>query len=88
MTITNKFYFSVTSTSDHQQVEETSEVCIANISPKERQLRMRFGMVQFAVSLVTLAVLVALDVNPFWRLPLIFMFWVAAVGYFQATDKT
>jgi len=49
---------------------------------------MRFGMVQFAVSLVTLAVLVALDVNPFWRLPLIFMFWVAAVGYFQATDKT
>ncbi len=64
------------------------EVCIANISPKERQKRMRFGIVQFAVTLVILIVLVALDVNPLWRLPLYFLFSAAAAGYFQAKDKT
>jgi len=88
MTITNKLYFSNTSTFDHQQDEEIGEVCIANISPRERQLRMRFGMVQLAISLVILAVLVALDIDPLWRLPLIFTFGTAAVGYFQARDKT
>jgi len=64
------------------------EVCIANISPKERQIRMRFGIVQFVVSLVILVVLVVLDVNPLWRLALYFMFSAAAAGYFQAKDKT
>ena len=88
MTITEKFLFSSFNASEFQQDEEIGEVCIANISPKERQLRMRFGMVQFTISLVVLAVLVWLDVNPLWRLPLIFMFWAAAIGYFQAKDKT
>jgi hypothetical protein len=64
------------------------DVCIANISPKERQKRMRFGITQLAVTLVILAVLVALDVNPLWRLPLFFLFSAAAAGYFQARDKT
>jgi len=88
MTFTDKLLLFSFNTSDSQQDEEIGEVCIANISPKERQLRMRFGMVQFAISLVVLAVLVWLDVNPFWRLPLIFLFWAAAIGYFQAKDKT
>ena len=64
------------------------EVCIANISPKERQKRMKFGVAQLAVTLVILAVLVVLDVNPLWRLPLYFFFSAAAAGYFQAKDKT
>lgn len=64
------------------------DVCIANISPKERQIRMRFGITQLVITLVILAVLVALDVNPLWRLPLFFMFSAAAAGYFQAKDKT
>jgi len=88
MTITTKLLFSSFNTSNSQQNEEIGEVCIANISPKERQLRMRFGMIQLAISLVILAVLVALDVNPLWRLPLLFTFGTAAVGYFQAKDKT
>ena len=87
MTITNKLYFSSFNTSDTQE-EEIGEVCIANISPKERQKRMRFGIVQLAITLVILVVLVALDVNPLWRLPLFFMFSAAAAGYFQARDKT
>jgi len=88
MTITHKLYFSSENTPEYQHGEEISEVCIANISPRERQLRMRFGIVQFAVSLIILTVLVALDFDPLWRLPLIFIFWTAAIGYFQAKDKT
>jgi len=64
------------------------EVCIANISPKERQKRMRFGVIQFVVSLGVLGVLILFDVNPLWRLVLYFMFSAAAAGYFQAKDKT
>lgn len=66
----------------------SGEVCIANISPAERQKRMRFGIVQLAITLVILAVLVVLDVNPLWRLLLYFLFSAAAAGYFQAKDKT
>ena len=64
------------------------EVCIANISPKERQKRMRFGIIQFIISLGILGALIAFDVNPLWRLALYFMFSAAAAGYFQAKDKT
>lgn len=68
--------------------EHAGEVCIANISPLERQKRMRFGVQQFIIALVILVVLIALQVNPLWRLPLLLMFWTAAIGYFQARDKT
>lgn len=71
-----------------KQDEEIEEVCIANISPLERQKRLRFGVRQFITTLIILCTLLALDVNPLWRLPLLFMFWAAAVGYFQAHDKT
>lgn len=64
------------------------EVCIANISPRERQIRMRFGMTQFAISLGILVALLVFGVNPFWRLLLFFPFSAAATGYFQAKDKT
>lgn len=68
--------------------EEAQEVCIANISPVEREKRLRFGIQQLIVTLVILVLLILLHVNPLWRLPLLFMFWAAAVGYFQARDKT
>jgi uncharacterized membrane protein len=64
------------------------EVCIANISPKERQKRMRFGVIQFVIGIVILVALVAFDVNPLWRLTLYLVFSAAAAGYFQAKDKT
>jgi len=85
----NTLYFATFNpNSPAQQDEEIGEVCIANISPKERQKRMRFGIVQFTVTLIVLAVLIALDVNPLWRFLLYFMFSAAAAGYFQARDKT
>ena len=70
--------------------EETKgeTVCIANISPLERQKRLRFGIQQFIFALVILGVLIALDVNPLWRLPLLLLFWASAIGYFQAREKT
>ena len=68
--------------------EEDREVCIANISPEERQKRLKFGIQQFIVTLVILGILILLHVNPLWRLPLLLLFWAAAVGYFQARDKT
>ena len=67
---------------------EAGDLCIANISPAERQKRLRFGIQQLIVTLVVLAALIVLHVNPLWRLLLLFMFWAAAIGYFQARDKT
>jgi len=68
--------------------ESIGEVCIANISPLERQKRLRYGIRQLIWTLVILGVLILLHVNPLWRLGLLFMFSAAATGYFQAKDKT
>ena len=73
---------------DVEGYEGIYEVCIANISPKERRMRLRFGIVQFAISLVILGALLFFGVDKVWRLPLFFMFAAAAAGYFQWRDKT
>lgn len=69
-----------------QSVE--GETCIANISPRERQRRLRMGIIEFVVAIVILAVLMGLGLSPLWRLPLFFLFAAATVGYFQWHDKT
>jgi hypothetical protein len=89
MTVNTPYFADLdpqTSSSPHK--EEVGEVCIANISPLERKKRLVFGVWQFVTTLVILVVLIVLGVNPLWRLSLLFMFWAAAVGYFQARDKT
>jgi hypothetical protein len=86
MTINNSVYFARFGSSNSQ--EEVGEVCIANISPRERQKRLQFGIVQFIISLVVLGALLVFDANPLWRLLLILPFGAAAAGYFQAKDKT
>lgn len=68
--------------------EQVGEVCIANISPKERQKRKQFAVVQLFAALLVLGVLVGLDVDPQWRLLLFFMFSAATTSYVQALDKT
>ena len=83
----NLAYFSNLNIPSESQ-EEAREICIANISLAERQKRLRFGIQQLIFTLVILAILVLLHANPFWRLPLLFLFWAAAIGYFQARDKT
>lgn len=89
MLTNNPVYFAKTDFNNSPPTdEEGDEFCISNISPLERQKRLRFGINQFIVTLVILGLLIAFDADRFWRLLLLFMFWTAAVGYFQARDKT
>ena len=89
MLMNDSVFFAGTSFNNSPQTdEEDGEVCISNISPLERQKRLRFGIHQFIVTLVILGLLIVFDADRLWRLPLLFMFWAAAVGYFQARDKT
>lgn len=89
MLTNNAIYFAKPNFNNPPQTdEEGGEVCISNISPLERQKRLRFGVNQFIVTLVILGLLIAFGADRLWRLPLLFLFWAAAVGYFQARDKT
>lgn len=72
--------------SDEDQA--TGEVCIANISPHERQIRLQFAIRQFVITIVILGVMIALQLNPLWRLLLFFLFSASTVSYFQTRDKT
>lgn len=67
---------------------EPADVCIANISPRERRKRMQFGMMQIVFGLVILAALILLGADKAWRLPLFFMVSAGASSIFQALDKT
>ena len=67
---------------------EPAEVCIANISPKERQKRLNFAIVQFVLGIIVLAALLLFGADKLWRLPLFFMFAAAGSSYFQWRDKT
>lgn len=89
MTIGNRTYFSEAShNSPIEPEEEVGEVCIPNISLKERRKRVRFAVQYFLFTLILLVALLALDANPLWRLPLFFMFSAATTSYFQSLDKT
>ena len=66
----------------------TGEVCIANISPRERRKRLIGGVIPLVIALAILMVLILADVNRLWRLPLFFLFVGAASGFFQWRDKT
>ena len=59
-----------------------------NIGPRERRKRLRFGLVAFAVTVAIGVLLIATGVRPLWRLPLFLPLFVAALGYFQAREKT
>jgi hypothetical protein len=87
MTIADRTYFLEWNGSSNRQ-EETREVCIANISSLERQKRLQFGIRQLIITLAILGIMILLHLNPLWRLSLLFLFWAAAIGYFQARDKT
>lgn len=64
------------------------DVCIPNISGVERRKRLRAGIVMLVFSVIVLVVLIAFDVNSWWRLVLFPLFFVAASGYFQWREKT
>jgi hypothetical protein len=62
--------------------------CVANIGPRERAKRMRFGVIGLAAGAALAAAMVALGLDRGWRLGLFFVFAAAATGLFQALDKT
>ena len=66
----------------------TGDVCIPNISTKERRKRLMSGVVMLVIGLAILAVLLATRVNPLWRLGLFPIFAGAATGFFQWRDRT
>jgi hypothetical protein len=67
---------------------EIGQVCIPNISPRERRSRLLGGVIQFAISLAVLTALMVRGVHRWWRLPLFLGFAGAASGFFQWRDKT
>lgn len=66
----------------------TGEVCIPNISPKERRKRLMSGLVMLVIGLAVLTVLLVTGISPWWRLILFLPFAGAASGFFQWRDKT
>lgn len=67
---------------------EIGAVCIANIGPRERRKRMRFGVALLVVGAGLAVVLVGLQADRLWRLVLFLPFWLGAVGVLQAREKT
>ena len=68
--------------------EQRGQGCVANIDTAGRRRRLMAGIVQLVIGAGILAVLLALHANPLWRLPLLLVFWGAAVGFFQWRDRT
>ncbi len=61
---------------------------IANIGVGERRKRLLFGVAALGVGAIIAALLIGIDAPLIWRLPLIFLFYVGALGLFQSRDKT
>lgn len=61
---------------------------VANIGTRERRKRLIWGIVSFAVGVAIAVLLAAVRAPLVWRLPLFLPFLVAALGIFQARDKT
>ena len=68
--------------------DDQGGVCIANIDTIGRRLRLMAGVILLVVGLGLLAILLAQHANPWWRLPLLLVFWGAAVSYYQWRDHT
>lgn len=67
---------------------DSGNACIANISPAERKIRIRFGIRQIVFGIVILAALLLFGADKLWRLPLFMIFAAGASSIFQALDKT
>ena len=59
-----------------------------NIGPKESRKRLILGVVMLAVGIGIGTALIFTDLNRWWRTILFFPLWLAALGFFQAKEKT
>lgn len=69
-------------------VSNSATVCIANIGPRERRKRMRFGVALLTVGAALAVFLWVLGAHRPWRLALFLPLWAGAIGIFQAREKT
>ena len=60
---------------EHNQ--PVGNVCIANISPRERMKRLMSGIIPFVIAVGILAWLVSAHTDRLWRLPLFFLLLLA-----------
>ncbi len=64
------------------------DVCIANIGPKQRRMRLYFGLAAFVCAGILLAVLIAAGA-PWWARLLTFLpATLGAIGFWQFKDST
>jgi len=61
---------------------------VANIGPRESRKRLRFCLVMLGAGVGLAVALSALHADRFWRLLLFLPFWLAALGWLQAREKT
>ena len=69
-------------------MDTSAEERIANIGAGERRKRLAMGIGALGVGVLLTIALVAIRAPLLWRLPLIFLFYVGALGFFQSRDKT
>lgn len=62
--------------------------CIPNIGPRQRQRRMRGGLVLSAVTVAFAVFLLVGDVDRVWRVLIFAPALMAALGVFQAREQT
>lgn len=68
-------------------VAPTSD-CIPNIGSEERRKRLWAGFAALSMGVAIAATLVGVHAPRLWRVPVFLPFWVGALGFVQARDKT
>jgi hypothetical protein len=63
-------------------------LCVPNIGPRERSMRIRFGVGFMAAGFLLAATLLVMSVGRPWRLVVFVPLWMGALGIFQAREKT
>ena len=61
---------------------------VVNIGARERRKRLLVGLVALSVGAIIAVSMVVVRAPLVWRLPLFLPFYVGALGFFQARDKT
>jgi hypothetical protein len=73
---------------DRSILPHTSMTPLANIGPNQRRKRMSFGAAFLVLAGLAAAALISSGVPRGWRLMLVLPLWAAALGLFQARERT
>jgi len=72
----------------HPEPVDVVEECVPNIGPRGRRARLLRGAAALWLGTGAAAALVVRGAAPAWHLTLLPVFACAALGYFQAREKT